>query len=197
MNSDKSVEKFAKTGEYPSEKDRAQALGQPLAECFPDINISILFFDEETPLELYSGLKKQGVLHNSTLHKWGYGTKPDEPAIIGAELFGEGCVYASPLPFDEKPVCYDKTVKKENNNIAVIDLRSSVMAYDDLIAKAKPTLSADAAADPTPAADTAPTAAANNPAGTLFGFFTKYRTPIAIAAAASAVAVTTMMSGNQ
>lgn len=176
MNSDKSLETLKLSGQYAAESERAQTLGLQLAHCFPNNNVIIVFFDEETPHQLYSGLKKEGVLEKSTLHKWGYGTKPDEPAIIGAELF-EGRVYASPFPFDEKPLCYDQTERKQNENIEVIDLRPTVQSYDDLISVASP--------------------AANSP-NTVFRFFQRHSTPIAIAATAvSAVAVTAMMSGGQ
>ncbi len=86
--------------------ERAENAASLLSALYPDRPVAIVFYDEQTPHELYSGLSERGFGLKS-LHKVGFGTNKDEKPIIGAEFFE--WVYACPLPFDAKPVMYSDT----------------------------------------------------------------------------------------
>ncbi len=77
-----------------------------LSALFPNRPVAVIFYDEQTPHELYEGLSKEGFGMKS-LHKVGYGTSADDKPIIGSEFFD--WVYACPLPFDAKPVMHKDT----------------------------------------------------------------------------------------
>lgn len=104
VNSDISMEALGKK-DFEPQLVRANKVALPLAKQFPSHDIIVIFYDEETPFNLYQSLAKRGV--TATLHKWGYRTEPSAPKIEGAEVFES--VYAFPLPNDTKPVCYYDT----------------------------------------------------------------------------------------
>lgn len=99
---------------------RAQKVALPLQLQHPDRDIVVLFYDEDTPNELYDHLAASGIIME-TLHKWGYGTNPNDARIEGAHNFGT--VVAYPLFNDEKPVCHDLTVRgNQTGNVTVVKL---------------------------------------------------------------------------
>lgn len=124
FNSDKSL-KDLKVKSNESFKDRYEKIAEPLLKFFPQQKIIFVQYDENTPEELYKLLNKNGFTKNSTLHKWGYGTNPNDKEIVGGNNFDN--VYGFPTPKDKKPVCHDITEKSKNNNknVKVVDLRKS------------------------------------------------------------------------
>jgi hypothetical protein len=99
---------------------RAEKVAVPLALQHPKREIIVIFYDEETPRELYGFLKKGGVkLH--TLFKYGYGTDPSAPKIEGAANFDS--VLAFPMINDLRPVCHAITaVEDQTRTIQVVSL---------------------------------------------------------------------------
>lgn len=91
----------------------------PLAQMVGNRSILVTFFDEPTPHELYT-LLSEFKLGLESIHKWGFGTKPGEPKIVGAELFKN--VYGFPLPNDIKPVAYDITDREDQPSVKVAKL---------------------------------------------------------------------------
>jgi hypothetical protein len=132
VNSDESMRRIGKNT-HESQTARARKVAEPLADAFPHNRVIVLFYDEETPNELYTELHRQG--HTYVHHKWGYGTEPSAPKIEGAEFFE--CVYAYPTPNDIKPVCWENTpvAKKSQDNIKVVDLRGKLIATDGVLFK--------------------------------------------------------------
>lgn len=129
VNSDKSMYLMGKTGVEP-QMVRALKVAEPLAEVFPDNRVIVLFYDEETPNQLYAALRRQG--HTRTLHKWGYGTEPSAPKIEGAEFFD--FVYGYPLPNDKKPVCWEETpLASQPQDIQVVDLCGRLIMSDGVL----------------------------------------------------------------
>lgn len=127
VNSDRSMMALGKQ-DFEDELTRANKVAIPLAEYFPQNKVFVIFYDEPTPFNLYKTLHKHNPALMHTLHKWGYGTDPTAPKIEGAEYFQT--VYASPLPNDTKPVCYDNTdlpAPGEKQNIVVVDLRNQII----------------------------------------------------------------------
>lgn len=98
-------------------QDRAAKLTGPLVQQFPDRNVVILFYDEETPTELYDGLTMKG-FGMTTLFKWGYGTNPTAPRIEGARNFQN--VLAFPFRNDAKPICHDITVAEDQSDVVKV-----------------------------------------------------------------------------
>lgn len=92
--------------ELESEEVRAKKVLLPLSEYFVGHDIVGVFYDEETPLELFTAFKRAG-LNMKTIHKHGYGTNPDDKPIIGAGFFER--VFAFPLLGDERPVMHNET----------------------------------------------------------------------------------------
>jgi hypothetical protein len=88
------------------QQERAQNVTSLLSALYPDRPVVAIFYDEQTPFELYEELYVSGYSMDS-LHKVGFGTSLDDKPIIGAEFFD--WVYACPLPFDEKPVMHQDT----------------------------------------------------------------------------------------
>ncbi|PZO82695.1 MAG: hypothetical protein DI626_09835 [Micavibrio aeruginosavorus] len=88
------------------QEERAANAASLLSSLYPDRSVAVVFYDEQTPHEIYSGLSKLGFGLKS-LHKVGFGTSDKEKPIIGAEFFE--WVFACPLPFDAKPVMYNDT----------------------------------------------------------------------------------------
>ena len=122
INSDKSMQILGKNG-FASQQERASKIAAPLAGKFPDRQLIIIFYDEETPTNLFLALSQHGL--TKTLHKWGYGITPKEPKIEGAEYFD--AVYAFPMPEGHKPICYHETaLQSEPQKIQVVDLRSKL-----------------------------------------------------------------------
>lgn len=111
----KNLEKL-RVDSYPQE-DRAAKLFNPLAEQFPDRKIVIMYYDEETPTELYDMLAMKGFGMN-TLFKWGFGTKPDAPRIEGAGNFTN--VLAFPFMNDAKAICHDITVAENQSDFVKV-----------------------------------------------------------------------------
>lgn len=95
---------------------RALKVALPLALQFPKATVCTLSFDEETPAEMYEELGAAVTLN--TLQKWGYGTTPDAPKIVGAEHFEN--VYAFPLPNDTKPVAFDLTPAEDQSALVTV-----------------------------------------------------------------------------
>lgn len=127
VNSDKSMEAMGKTG-FEDQHTRASKVAEPLQQLFPNNKVIVLYYDEETPLELYQALEKHNLTR--TLHKWGYGTSKDAPMIKGAECFEQ--VYGFPLPNDKKPLCYHDTEKaKIPQDILIDDLRGKLITAEN------------------------------------------------------------------
>jgi hypothetical protein len=97
--------------------DRAAKLAGPLAEQFPDRKVVVMFYDEETPKELYEGLALKG-FGMTALFKWGYGTNPDAPRIEGAHNFQN--VLAFPFMNDAKALCHDITVAENQSDVVKV-----------------------------------------------------------------------------
>lgn len=126
INSDESMRALGKETFEP-QTERADKIKEALSKCFPNNPILIVFYDEPTPTALY---QKLGNYHKNrarqnqltySLHKWGFGTKENQPGIEGAEFFE--LVYGFPLPDDTKPICYDETkVKSDTIKVIVCDL---------------------------------------------------------------------------
>ena len=96
---------------------RAAKVAIPLSEMFPHRTILVVYYDKETPTDLYGSLYVAG-LNLKSLHKWGYGTDPNAPKIEGAYGFRNKIAY--PLPNDVKPVCFDLTVKEDQSAIVQV-----------------------------------------------------------------------------
>lgn len=129
VNSDKSMAAMGKTG-YDNQQTRAEKVAIPLQQVFPKNKVIVVYYDEDTPFELYEALSKQALTR--TLHKWGYGTSEDAPMIKGAEFFE--LVYGFPLPNDKKPLCYDISVKADKpQSIIVDDLRDELINADNKV----------------------------------------------------------------
>lgn len=109
---------------------RARKAYEPLAAQFPDRNIAVVFYDEETPTALYDCFLEDSDLVNDgeflrlkSLHKWGYGTDPAAPRIEGAHDFEN--VIGFPLPNDVKPICHNITaIEDQSAFVRVVDLRT-------------------------------------------------------------------------
>lgn len=100
-----------------SEDVRALKVAVPLQEQFPDRNIVVLFYDQETPTALYDALSTAG--HNlKTLHKWGYGTNPQAAKIEGTDFFAKTLGF--PMPDDSKPVCYEITDLQDQTGVVQV-----------------------------------------------------------------------------
>lgn len=129
VNSDISMEKLRKS-DFEHQHIRAEKVAEPLAKTFPDNQVIIVYYDEETPYDLYKSLHAHGLTR--TLHKWGFGTSPQAPKIEGAEYFE--MVYGLPLPNDIKPVCYDDTpIADKPQNIIVADVRSTLITKEGVL----------------------------------------------------------------
>lgn len=99
---------------------RGMKVADPLAEANPDRPIYIVFYDEETPTELYNAIKAAG-LNFASLHKHGYGTDKDAPRIEGAHNAER--VIAYPFPNNSKPLCHDITIHEDQSRfVEVVDL---------------------------------------------------------------------------
>lgn len=104
-----------------NQQTRALKVGVPLAQQNPDRPVVVMFYDAATPNKLYDGLKAAG-FGMATLFKWGYGTKPQEGRIEGAENFGRTLGF--PLPNDIAPVCATITpIGGQQGTVTVVDLR--------------------------------------------------------------------------
>ncbi|MFA5591719.1 MAG: hypothetical protein WC989_00195 [Micavibrio sp.] len=88
------------------QQQRAEMVVSILSALWPERDAAAIFYDEDTPYALYSGLHGGGFGLKS-LHKVGYGTNPSDKPIIGAEFFD--WVYACPLYNDERPVMHKET----------------------------------------------------------------------------------------
>ena len=129
VNSDISMRSMALKFEE-NQSERAAKVAEPLSELFPDKQVVVLYYDKKTPNELYQALHQEGI--TQTLHKWGYGTKPDAAKIEGTEYFKD--VYGFPLPNDGLPVCYSITpVSDTPQAIKVVDLRQDLIAKEGLL----------------------------------------------------------------
>jgi len=129
VNSDESMRKIGKK-DFEKEADRALKVAIPLAKTFPELKVIVMYYDEETPNELYQSLHRKS--HTRTLQKWGYGTDAQAPKIEGAELFD--FVYAYPLANDVKPICWHETPQASSpQQLTVIDLRDKLIAKDGVL----------------------------------------------------------------
>lgn len=123
VNSDLSM-KNAGFIDAQDQMTRAKKVAEPLALQNPDVKIVVVFYDEETPTNLYNGLAYNGI-SMATLHKWGYGTNPNAPKIEGAHNFRR--VFGFPLPNNTKPVFYDLTAREDQSSLVkVVDLTKSI-----------------------------------------------------------------------
>lgn len=102
------------------QQTRALKVALPLALQHPDRTIAVIYYDEETPEELYRALRHDVGADLYTLHKWGYGTAPNAPKIIGSDHFE--FTFGFPLPNDQKPVFYDKTPVENQSHVNVYKL---------------------------------------------------------------------------
>lgn len=126
VNSDMSMQAIGKVG-FECQSTRAYKVAPPLAEHFPNRQIIVVYFDEQTPTKLYQKLQQRQL--TITHHKWGYGTSPTEPKIEGAECFEAVCGF--PMPDDSKLICYKNTpVASAPQNIIVVDLRDKLITSD-------------------------------------------------------------------
>lgn len=131
VNSDKSMEAIMKKKGASQEEIyalesqivRAMKVAEPLALQNHGREVFVAFYDEETPNELYNFLSGKEVPLFS-LHKWGYGTKENEPKIEGSEHFATTLGF--PLPNNTKPVCYDLTPRETQGFVDVRDLTETV-----------------------------------------------------------------------
>lgn len=131
INSDKSLKRLAiqKAGgvgkarvDFESLRERVDKVVSILSGEFKKQNAAIVFYDEDTPHELYKALHQSGIRMTS-LHKWGYGTTPDAPSIAGAEFAKH--VYGFTLPektADMKPTYWDFTPRDGNKSVRVVNL---------------------------------------------------------------------------
>lgn len=130
LNSDESLKQIGKIDFAGRDQmQRAEDIGTWLQQCFPDNEIILCFYDETTPTELYE--KLNGQLLTKTHHKWGYGTKPNQPIIEGAEYFD--MTFGFPMPDDTNPVCYNETRMPDPNQpqqVHVVDLRDTLIDED-------------------------------------------------------------------
>jgi hypothetical protein len=106
-----------------NETVRAEKVAVPLALQHPGRAVIVVFYDEETPTDLYRFL--QGKVFLSTLFKYGYGTDPKAPRIEGADCFKT--VLAFPLIKDPKPICYDITASEDKSRyVQVVALHGKI-----------------------------------------------------------------------
>lgn len=125
INSDKSMEALRAQKEAIGEtlddwlpqKQRAANVAIPIATHFAEngTDVTVAFYDEETPTALYEALAQNGAFEMKSLFKWGYGTNPDAPRIEGAQFFNN--TYGFPLPFDQKPLCHDITAVEDQSDV--------------------------------------------------------------------------------
>ena len=106
---------------------RGYKVALPLTEAFPNRNIVIVTYDEDTPTALYDAMAEAG-LNLFSLHKWGYGTDPAAPRIEGAHNFAN--VYAFPMPNDERPVCHDITVREDQSAFVQVVKLTDRLGYE-------------------------------------------------------------------
>lgn len=103
---------------------RAEKVAIPLALQNPGRLVIVVFYDEETPVDLYAALKAEKVFLN-TLFKYGYGTDPAAPKIEGAADFK--AVLAFPLVKDPKPICHDITASEDQSHcVKVVKLHQDI-----------------------------------------------------------------------
>jgi hypothetical protein len=123
VNSDESMKRIGIEVKEDQMK-RAWKVAGPLALQHPTRDIAVAFYDEETPEELYRTLKHDVGADLISLHKWGYGTAPDAPKIIGSDNFD--FTLGFPLPNDKKPVCYGVTPVEDQPHVNVFRLTEPV-----------------------------------------------------------------------
>lgn len=110
----------AERASLESEDVRASKVAEPLQQLFPHRAIVVLFYDQDTPNQLYGALSEAG-LDMKSLHKWGYGTNPQAAKIEATEYFSQ--TFGFPTPDDTKPVCYGITkVEDQTNVVSVVKL---------------------------------------------------------------------------
>jgi hypothetical protein len=107
----------AERGRTEFQNFRALKLAEGLEAQFENRNVVIMFYDEETPAELYEALALKG-FGMTTLFKWGFGTKPDAPRIEGAINFEN--VLAFPFFDDAKAICHDITVAEDQSDLVKV-----------------------------------------------------------------------------
>jgi hypothetical protein len=105
---------------------RALKIATPLALQHPKRDIIVSYYDEATPTELYRTLREDLKCDTYSLHKWGYGTKPDAPKIEGSEYFE--LTIGFPMPNDRNPVCFGITPVENQTHVNVFKLTEKVGA---------------------------------------------------------------------
>lgn len=111
------VQKGESVNESEDQYTRALKVAKPLAETFPDRDVIVVFYDEETPTELYDALAEREFGMES-LQKWGYGTSEKAGRIEGAHNFNR--VFGFPFPNDTRelaPYCNSLTPREEQDVI--------------------------------------------------------------------------------
>ncbi len=117
----------AEIARQEDQQARALKVAVPLAQQHPTRPVVVMFYDQDTPNKLYGGLKAAGFGMESLL-KWGYGTKPQEGRIEGAEYFKRTLGF--PLPNDIAPICATITpVGGQKGTVTVVDLREGALNY--------------------------------------------------------------------
>jgi hypothetical protein len=119
----KSEEEIANEIKRAPEKKRAQNIAETVAHLKLKNPVIVVFYDEETPEELYKRLAEKN-LPLKSIYKWGYGTRRGGPTIPGAQYFEK--VFAFLLPNDEPPAAYNQTALGDNEGVNVLDLRKVV-----------------------------------------------------------------------
>lgn len=103
-----------------SQESRAMKVGVPLALQNPEKLVVAMFYDEETPQQLYNALADART-SLATLHKWDYATQPNAAKIVGAENFKKTLGF--PSADGSTPIGADLTPKEDQSGIVrVIDL---------------------------------------------------------------------------
>jgi hypothetical protein len=121
VNSDISMEHIATKTDVPcpdSQLARLMNITIPLSLQFPGREIAGVFYDEETPAELYKTLAGEG-LDLASLHKHGYATGLGAPKIEGAEYFMNAIGFALPGG-QPQPVCLDITQRQDQSRMVKV-----------------------------------------------------------------------------
>lgn len=97
-----------------TQEDRAMKVAIPLALQNPEKLVVAMFYDEQTPKQLYDALADaRNAL--ATLHKWDYATQPNAAKIVGVEDFRK--TLAFPSLDGSIPLGADLTPKRDQSHI--------------------------------------------------------------------------------
>jgi hypothetical protein len=120
-------EKAALKAALGNEQDRALKVAEPLAQQHPNRQVVVMFYDEQTPNELYSSLK-EGKFEMKSLFKWGVGTDPKGPVVEGAKYFDVVRAHPFPNSTEDIPLAFHDLTRRggQEGNVRVVDLREPV-----------------------------------------------------------------------